>query len=410
MPQSHKRDTLIASQEGRDKIWEAVAKSDWPIRDERWCEAAEEVMKKSTSLPTWERFYYARKRIYKTTFKAFCTVLKLNPETITQGTPIEDIERPKHSYHQAQYLSDDETLTFGPIQTTWLVKDGTGEFSYERENIVCHYENKALKLPPNLQNEVENVQKDQNKNREKGKGPFFFNGPRYYFDRFIITRTEREERPQLELWFGPSTYYTYLATNQQLHEKKFRKQYPINSWEQPPKFFSNAFAIYLCVITDDNYLILTQRSQNVGSRPGEFNISANEALSRDFDNVGNKPDIYGCAIRGLSEELALDQRATDINFLSFGVDTLLGHWALLGFTKTQKTKHDLIVARSQGVRDKWENSRIAFVPFNLDEVISYILNANRPWAPGAIACIYHTLVAEFGREACDEALRKASTT
>lgn len=408
------RRTLIASQEGLQKIQEARVAIDKPLDDDWWTEKAAEILnqgkaaddknRESISTATWHRFYYARKPIRPSVFRAFCAVLELDPDDIIDGTPVEGIGRPRQTYSGIQ-LIDQDTFIFGNIKTSWIVKDGTGEYTYERENIVCHYESKAMAFPPDIEKSIAQVTLDQEQRRQKGEKPYFFNGNRYYFDRYTITRTAFEEKPVIDLWYGPSNYYTYLATNQRLHEKKIRSKYFPKVLDQPIPFFSNAFAIYLCAITSDNYLVLTQRSQNVGSRPGEFNISANEGLSRDLDHLGDRPDLFGCALRGLKEELNVNQRNEKIKFLSFGVDALLGHWAVLGLTKTNETKADIELSRRGGVHDKWENSGIAFVPFELDLVIEYVLSVS-PWAPAALACIYHTLVFEFGRDNCDAAIKR----
>lgn len=51
----------------------------------------------------------------------------------------------------------------------------------------------------------------------------------------------------------------------------------------------------------------------------------------DRSTKGQAPDLYGCACRGMSEELGIheptDFSVSDIQFLSFSVDT---HYALYG--------------------------------------------------------------------------------
>lgn len=384
---------LNASTYGKKEIEKAIAARGISKTNEKWLEEIERAGA-TISMSTWRRFYSGAK-VRAENFKACCKTLELDWQTI----------REQPSVVPSQIFSE-PTFNFGKLETTWLVKDGTGEQAYERENIICHYQREPLTLPASLSRAKQKIEKEQEERRIQGIRPVFSNGHRYYLHQFVISRTERQEKPQLHFWFGPSDYFTYLATNQRLGDESLRRQYIPTEWDRPIPFFSNAFAIYLCVITEDNYLILTQRSRDVGSRPGEFNISANEGLSRDLDQLGNAPDVYSCAIRGLKEELEINRRISEIELLSFGVDTHLAHWALLGMTKTNQTKNDIIKARSRGVHDKWENTGIDFVPFHLDAVIKYVYLV-QPWAPAALACIYHCLVRSFGRSECDTALQRS---
>lgn len=302
-------------------------------------------------------------------------------------------------------LSDLDTLSFGTLKTTWLVKDGTGEREYYRDNIACHYQNEELELPEEIEKSRMEIAQQQEEKKLKGEA-LFWNGSRYSFDRFVITRTTHEENPCLDFWFKPSDYYTFLATNQRLdRDKALRDKYFKTDWQQPVSPFANAFAVYLSVITEDKYLIITQRGLDVGSRPGELNISVNEGLSRDKDHVGGKPDLYNLGTRAIHEELGISVSYCDLKYLSFGVDVKLGHWAIIGMTNIAETRDFVERRRSSGVEDKWENTGIYFVKFELKTVIDYVLSS-KPWAPGAIACIYHTLVNEFGRDECDLALMK----
>jgi hypothetical protein len=270
-------------------------------------------------------------------------------------------------------------------------------------------------LPEDLAERKNQVQKQQEENRRKGL-PFLWNGERYSLDRFRISRDGLEEYISLELWFKLSDYYTFLATNMGLDEEPLRSKYLQGvNWYSPIQFFSNSFGTSLAVITKDLYLIVTQRSTSVGSRPGEYNISMNEGLSRSLDRSiqGHAPDVYRCASRGLSEELGLsehhDFKPYDIVFLSFGVDTHYAQWGLLGMIKVNKTAEDIQQWRAAGVKDKWENHTLHFIKFDLDSVVPFVLS-HGPWGPSGLACLYHTLVHEFKRHKVEQAIKKYSKT
>lgn len=87
--------TLRASSQGLREIKQARQKG-WAIDDPRWLEKASQCIQPNTdwqevgcfaygiSLPTWKRFLQGNQRIKAEAFKAFCQVLDLNWESITQ--------------------------------------------------------------------------------------------------------------------------------------------------------------------------------------------------------------------------------------------------------------------------------------------------------------------------------------
>jgi hypothetical protein len=302
-----------------------------------------------------------------------------------------------------------EVFCFGDLATSWIVLDGDGACEYTPQTIECYYDPNEYDLPPDIL--------EQKKRIEQAGLPYRWNSPRYSLERFVIGRTEMEENLRLELYFRPSDYYTFLATNMSLDEKLFdedgatlRERYLREiDWRRPVKFFSNSFGVCLAVITPDGYLLVVQRSGLVGSHPNQFSISVNEGLSRNLDrsDQSDAPDIYRCAIRGAMEELGIGLRNSDICFLSFGVNTQNCQWGLLGMARTDQELEQILQMRRAGVKDKWESSELHYVPFEVDAVVRFVLS-NRPWGPAALTCIYHTLVHEFKRSKVDAAIAKFS--
>lgn len=303
-----------------------------------------------------------------------------------------------------------EHFAFGELQSTWIVLDGDGIFEYLPQNILAHFEPEQEMLPSDLQERVQQIASRQVKQRDRGL-PFHWNGQRYSLSRFVISRTGQEEHPVLDLWFTPSDYYTFLATNMALDDLALRSQYLANAdWSQPITFFSHSFGIYLAVLTSDGKVLLTDRSMGVGSRPGEYNVSVCEGLSKiDAHTQTEVPDVYRCAERGLAEELGLrtreDWEAEQMCFLSFGVDSWYAQWGVLGMVKVQRTAQDIENYRKTGVKDRLENAQFYAIEFQIDEILSFMLN-HQPWAPGGLACLYHTLIHEFGRSTVDAAIKR----
>jgi hypothetical protein len=228
----------------------------------------------------------------------------------------------------------------------------------------------------------------------------------------VIGREATHENMTLDLWFRPSDYYTFLATNMSLKEPALRETYLASvDWYEPVPFFSHSFGISLAVVTADGYTLFTQRGKNVVSLPSVYETSVVEGLSRPIDRGtnGEAPDVYRCACRGLAEELGLhksvDFSVSDITFLSFGVDTRYALRGLTGLIKVKKTVEKLLLRWDNGVKDKFENQELFPVPFTPKDVISFAYS-HQPFVPGPT--LYHALVYEYGRSMVEDAFDDVS--
>lgn len=296
---------------------------------------------------------------------------------------------------------------FGNIATTWLVIDGDGREDYSPKTIITHFDNNEVKLPEELVKRKKAIEKEQEEKRKK-KESFIWNGENYYLDRYAVQRGGLGEELQLEMWFRPSDYYTFLATNLSLADETLRKTYIPEIITQPPKYFGTSFGINIAVITQDNYIIFPRRSKNVSTNKEMYVISMSEGVSRALDRktANQAPDMYRTAIRGLAEELGIfDITPEEIVFLSYGVDTKYIKFSLLGLVKVEKTAGEIEEWRSQGVKDKWESDEFHVVKFDVHHVLEFVFS-HTPWSPESLATLYHTLIHEFGRGAVEKAIQK----
>jgi len=118
----------------------------------------------------------------------------------------------------------DECFSFGKLKTTWKTLDGDGRSMYLPRHIRSHYTPFAEELPEELQVRRNHILQEQEQKREQGF-PFFWNGQIYALDRFVIGREPTNEDMTLDLWFRPSDYYTFLATNMSLSEPALLEKY-----------------------------------------------------------------------------------------------------------------------------------------------------------------------------------------
>ena len=300
----------------------------------------------------------------------------------------------------------DGCFSFGALNTTWKTLDGDGRSVYLPQHIRSYYIPFPLELPEELQIRRNQIQQEQEQNRAQGL-PYFWNGEIYALDRFVIEREASNEDMTLDLWFRPSDYYTFLATNMSLKEPALREKHLSDvDWFQTIPYFSNSFGVSLAVITSDGYTVFTQRGRNVGARPQVFDTSVVEGLSRPVDRGtnGDAPDVYRCACRGMAEELGLhesvDFSVADIIFLGFGVDTRYALRGLTGMVKIKRSIEKLLQRWDNGVKDKFENQKLFAVPFTPEEVVSFAYS-HQPFAPGPT--LYNALVHEFGRSRVEDA-------
>jgi hypothetical protein len=300
----------------------------------------------------------------------------------------------------------DECFSFGKLQTTWKTLDGDRRSIYLPQHIRSHYIPFAEELPEALQARRQHIQQEQEQRKEQGL-PFFWNGQIYALDRFIIGREPINEDLTLDLWFRPSDYYTFLATNMSLSEPALREKYLAHvDWSEAVPYFSNSFGVSLTAVTSDGYTVFTQRGKSVGTRPAVYDTSVIEGLSRPIDRgtSGEAPDVYRCACRGLAEELGLhegiDFAVADILFLGFGVDTRYALRGLNGMVKIKQGIEKLLRRWDNGARDKFENHRLFPVPFTPRDVVSFAYS-HQPFAPGPT--IYNALVHESGLSMVEDA-------
>lgn len=301
----------------------------------------------------------------------------------------------------ASFEEWDGCFSFGRLKTTSMVLDGDGTETYLPGNIHTHYDPQPAIFFEEVMQAKRHIQQEQEEKQHNGE-PYQWNGEKYHLSKIVISREPIHENMTLGLWFKPRDHYTGLATRRCLDNPDFRQKYVPDDWSTPVTGFSCSMGVDLTVISSDGYALLTQRGQNQSIHQNMFHSSVSEAVSPSFDRstIGQAPDLYRCACRGLAEELGLyegiDFSSSDILFLSFSVDTHYALYGLRGMVKVNTSAEEILRAWHTGVKDKMENKRLFAVPFTLHDICSFVF-AHAPWA-GGLVCLYHALVHEFGRK------------
>ncbi|WP_328398890.1 hypothetical protein OHS70_18505 [Streptomyces sp. NBC_00390] len=303
------------------------------------------------------------------------------------------------------------TFSLGPLHTPALIVEGDGESTIGAEAVHIQVVDEEVDLPPDMagwRNEIE----AESARLQAENGTPVWNGQRYAVEALDVSRTALEEQPEVHLRLRPTDYYTFLAA-QQLDRRLPDGATPRSRYLDPddplkaPAFLQCSFAVNIAVVTADDMLVVTRRSDRVRMAPGVWNSSVNEGLARHIDSSGrNAPDLYAVARRGMREEMSLETNEYSLALLAFVLDSERRHWSA-HFSARLKTltRDDLRARMSRGVADRWEHQTIDYVPFRPADVARYLLRADRVhrWAPLAPALFHLALVDAHGRASVERA-------
>jgi hypothetical protein len=301
-------------------------------------------------------------------------------------------------------------FTIGDTPTQFYVIDGDGQSEFKSENIECRVVNEEIPLPVEIQEIKEEIIEQETIKKENGL-EYKWNGPLYGLAKYVATRTEDKEDMTVLFTFFKTDYYTFLATNMKLKRrlasgKTIEEEFiPYNQLEKVQPILANGFGIGLVVITSDENIILTQRTEVSGARGTEMDISVVEGvhplLDRDSRNEG--PDLFNTAIRGANEELGIIINRDKIKFLGYGIDLDFYQWNMIGYAHVPQTAREIQEIRSRGTSGKWENTLLIFKNFTSKSVAELIANEST-WSTAKVA-LYWTAVRELGKKNIDRALR-----
>ncbi|MEU5094889.1 hypothetical protein [Streptomyces sp. NPDC020996] len=303
------------------------------------------------------------------------------------------------------------TFSLGPLHTSALIVEGDGTSPIPSETIHIHVLDGEVELPPDMVPWRAEIAEQSESLRAEGRAPLW-NGPRYAVESFDLSRTALDETPEVHLRLRPTDYYTFLAA-QQLDRRLPDGTTPRSRYLDPdrpleaPDFLQCSFAVNIAVVTADDMLVVSRRSDRVRMAPGVWNSSVNEGLSRHIDSSGrNAPDLHAVARRGMREELSLEPHEYTLDLLAFVLDVDKRHWSAHFHARlTQLRSADLQARMSRGVADRWEHATIDYVPFNPATVIKYLMRDDRVhrWAPLAPALFHLSLVHAYGRTPVERA-------
>lgn len=305
----------------------------------------------------------------------------------------------------------DRHFMFGKIKTSLETLDGTGIETYVPGNIHTHFDPEPAIFFDEVMEAKKEVEHEQAELHRTGR-PSQWNGAKYHLSGIVVGRESAHENMTLGLWFKPRDHFTGLATRRCLDMPDFRKKYlEDNDWYTPVVGMSMSMGVDLLVVSADGFAILTQRGAHQSVHQNMYHVSVSEAVSPtlDWSAITQSPDLYRTAMRGLTEELGLresiDFSVSDIQFLSFTVDTHYALYGLRGLVKVNKSADEIMQKWHSGVKDKVENKMVSPVRFTPEDIATFVFSPDRheSWGGGLI-CLYHSLVHDFGYERVDRVI------
>ncbi|MCA1606356.1 MAG: hypothetical protein LC775_12990 [Acidobacteria bacterium] len=306
----------------------------------------------------------------------------------------------------------------GPLVTPAYIYEGDGTTPFMPEHVTIRVAPTEVKLPNDFPEFAEwrrEIAIAQQERINTVGEPEFWNGLRYAVAGVKRSREYRHEEPRVTFRLQHTDYYTFLAAQQldrPLSDGTTLRQRYVDGRDvaDVPAFLACSFGVNVAVITKDDRLVITLRSEDLGSGRNQWNSSANEGLSREIDSSGrSEPNLFRVAERGLREELALEYGEYDIALLGFAVDTERHQWAALFSAELRSlTAPELRERHSRGISDRWEHKVLEYVTFEPQTVIRYLLTPDRieSWAPCAPVLFYFSLVYHFGHQEVEKAVRQ----
>ncbi|MFG2844744.1 hypothetical protein ACGF12_16450 [Kitasatospora sp. NPDC048296] len=307
------------------------------------------------------------------------------------------------------------TFSLGPLRTSALIVEGDGETPIPAEGVHIQVLDGETRLPAEIAHWWDEIEAESARLRAEGRTPVW-NGLRYAVESFDISRTPLDEQPEVRLRLRPTDYYTFLAAQQldrrlpdgtTLRSRYLDPDHPLEA----PAFLQCSLGVNIAVVTADDMLVVSRRSDRVRMAPGTWNSSVNEGVSRHIDSSGrNAPVLHAVARRGMREELSLEPHEYSIELLAFVLDVEKRQWSAHFYARLNELTHQKLRTRlSRGVADRWEHQTIDYVPFRAATVATYLLHSDRihRWAPVAPALFHLALVHVYGRATVERAEAQA---
>jgi transcriptional regulator with XRE-family HTH domain len=273
----------------------------------------------------------------------------------------------------------------GSVWFPWVV---AGFGPYAADDIESYFHETEDPYPHDLETVFREIVQDINEREAKGE-EVPYDGEDYKLTQFAVSsRRGRNEAPRLILHFSPTTYYRMLATDQRLdvpitvggrtYTPRERYAADVNLRVSPVAELATHWGVGLAVITSDNKLLVSERG-NTAVDPHVYFPAVAEGATTAMDAAPNgAPDHFKVASRGVLEELGVPLSPDELIWLSFGANSYLCEYGLIGRVDSPYSYDQIERRRAVGAaRDSWETRRLHAVDFSPTEVAHFCANPER---------------------------------
>ncbi len=290
-----------------------------------------------------------------------------------QGTTFQSLLIPLHVFQEGEFGFDD-------VGIEYTIDSRALRWDEDKKNWLYNFSTDT-RIPLDIKERIPYMAEERRK-EAAARGATFFDGQQARLAGYVTDIEEGEERKfRVILRLAPTSFVTYQATNFCLDEMilkdtqgnptTIRKKYSID-----PLILNDCLANPIGVNTTlisetDGNMIIVERSMKIQQYPGLYGVAAAGFINRLRDSVADAPNPFKTIQRELDEEMGLKGFPLD-GFRLFGIgragDDL--HGELWGESRTKYTSKEIIEMPKKA---KYENLKIIPVPFDVKEVLKYLL-------------------------------------
>jgi hypothetical protein len=299
----------------------------------------------------------------------------------------------------------DKCFSVGDFGTTWSTVEAadSGGFSPDEVNIsvlddnIATTKNPAISPPPSFKRLASEASRLNATRQRRGDDDCWTDNETLCLDSISSQlKDDREERNSITLRMYRSMYrFNYVAKSEQATEFRWKALQEAKDEIEPVNFLASGVGVCVNLLCDGGKsMVYGCRSNKETFRKGELDVAVVEGIRAKSDLRGNSISIHEVCLRGLDEEMGLNKlevgkSAKDyidrLCVFELGVDLTYYQWNFLAFATTNLS-FEKISKAWPNAKSRKENARIGRVPFNRENVESFVTH-NRIWSCGAACAI-----------------------
>ncbi len=286
--------------------------------------------------------------------------------------------------------------------------------NYDIDDIVLNWSAQPFKLPDELQ-AVKQKLVEENQAKAKAANRPFFDGP------IVRLYDYAKDGNKLHLFMQPTSYFTFQATNVTLDQlilengtKSIREKYIQEPYSLVDPL-SNAIGVDTIIVTGDNYMIYSQRSNKVNIYPNTYHVLTAGMMHPEKDFLNEGPNPLATGVRETWEEAGIklyedsspkfdaskiDWGKIEYNMLALGRDWNTLHIEVINELRTNLTAKEIEdVIATKPPKHKYEHAAVHKVKFDPKTVLTdEKFKDTQKWVPAGVVGILLSLEKEYGAD------------